>query len=212
MSLSVISMWIFSMSITSQSGGLANDVSSNIKGCPFEARYEQVIIRKLLNRQAEQKVITGLLYRDNDGRERNEKYSGHRLGKNVIQVEIYDPVAQIRYLLDGESNSILLKEALTINPERSYLGWRVSDNIVYFIPRNAPDDGNIIGQKQIEGLNCIGSRIYCLEGGIIDYWYSYELMEIVLVQSILGSEERMLRLFDIRRVAPNSDLFVVPPS
>ena len=70
--------------------------------------------------------------------------------------------------------------------------------------------GTYIGQQQIEEFTCHGYISDQPEGDIIEYWVSEELQEVLLAKSISNDKESTLRLFDIRRVEPDSELFTVP--
>lgn len=66
-----------------------------------------------------------------------------------------------------------------------------------------------LGEREIEGITCRGIRKTGRKS-MIEFWYSEELMEVVLEKRVSEQEESTYRLFDIRRIEPNRSLFAVP--
>jgi hypothetical protein len=70
--------------------------------------------------------------------------------------------------------------------------------------------GDDIGEKVIEGLVCRGYGKNRQRTEVFEYWVSEELLEVVLARSVLEEEESTLRIFNIKRVEPSSNLFTIP--
>jgi hypothetical protein len=66
-----------------------------------------------------------------------------------------------------------------------------------------------LGTKLIEGLECRGHRTEG-DGFDIEYWYSPALRHVVLEVDRSDNEERVYRLFDIRRGEPDASNFDIP--
>lgn len=171
---------------------------------PFQAHYEWVHV-KTSNGQLSEEITSGMLYRDVLGRERIEEYLEDEQRLSTHMAKICDPVSRLVYGLNLKSKTIIYRHPIIGSPTSG--GWTVNDHL---IPRKGPWGGESIGQMQIEGLLCQGRRIRRENGGVIEYWYSDDLMEIISLNSKSGDEVSKLRLFNIHLVEPDPNLFLPP--
>ena len=121
-------------------------------------------------------------------------------GTYASLVIISDPVLQAFWILDLES-----KTATRNNVPPGF-----SEPVVDFAG-DSDTSAQSLGTKLIEGLECRGHRIKEKEEQFeIDHWYSPDLQHVVLEVDRSDNEERIFRLFDIRRGEPDARNFQIP--
>jgi ankyrin repeat protein len=175
------------------------------KGKPFQAQFEMRRLQKQPRDDAPDNM-TGLIYRDSEGRERMEEHIEAQPGLTLKFVHISDPVEKMTYTLEAASKTILRKEPLS---ERGFSMWAV-DDIGLMLPNAPPKTHPDLGSKEIEGLTCDGYQIKVKEGASVEYWFSRDLNQLVLAKAVSESGESTWRYFNFRFVEPNSSLFTVP--
>jgi len=169
-----------------------------IKNKPFSGEFESVNTKKLPNSDVTHTTGKVKVYRATDGNTRFEDYGKEKQGDKIYAVSIYNHVEQKIYLLDVESKSVYtMPESESTNEPNSESELSVST------------DKNI-GKKVIENLVCLGYQRKKGENDLFEHWISEELNQIMLAKSVLGDETNTLLLFDIKRLEPDSKMFVVP--
>jgi hypothetical protein len=172
----------------------------NTRAKPFKADYEQVVTKKAPNGPASQQLKTGTICRDSEGRSRNEISQEIAPGVSLRIAVIFDPSSRTLYVLEEQSKTVtemhMPEVAAAVSPEPGLQARR---------ELRSQD----LGEKQIEGLVCQGRRI---EQGdsVVEYWYSPELMKVLFEKRVSDYEESTSRLFNIRRIEPDRELFNVP--
>ncbi|HET9712519.1 MAG TPA: ankyrin repeat domain-containing protein [Pyrinomonadaceae bacterium] len=173
-------------------------------GRPFQARYEQICRKKTPEGQVLQETIVGAVFRDKDGRLRKELRLPDAPGEGITLALLADPLTESIYILDTQSRTFLrqgLPATLRDTNHASMFAVNKDFSVV---------DDEHLGVQDREGLSCHGHRGR-LNDAVVEFWYSDELMEIVLEKRTAPDEDTTLRLFDIRRVEPDSELFNIPP-
>lgn len=176
--------------------------SAGIKGRPLQARYERTHSKKLPDGESTRQVRIGAIYRDGEGRSRREEQAEATSKEITGTIIIHDPIAQEIRFLDPQSKTVI-RETLLAQDD---VGDEVSMDFLEAVASTAED----IGRRLIEGLTCRGYRVAQPKNGMVEYWFSEELQDVVLAKSTGGNEEGMLRLFDISFVEPDSSMFIVP--
>lgn len=171
---------------------------AGVRGAPFQARYERIDFKKLLNGQTVQQAKTGVFYRDANGRSRKEVNTKNSPEETESVIVIHDPVKQELCFLETKSKTF------------SKISMHGVEQPFNDVLENFSKQGEYIGQQLIEGLNCHGYRSNQLGSGTIEYWVAEELQEVLLAKSTSGDEESILRLFSIRHIEPDSRMFTVP--
>jgi hypothetical protein len=170
--------------------------SGVIKGRPFQAEFEQVILKKLPDGQTQHFTINGLILRDSEGRRRQEIRLISTPENTLSFTFILDPITKVIYVLDV-INKTVSKDELQVSPELNSTMALV------------PQDENLT-VKHIEGLLCHGFQTN-LPNGELEFWFSEDLKEDLLERSLNREQEKSMRLFNIRRIEPDTNLFIVPP-
>lgn len=172
--------------------------NTNAKGKPFSAKFEQSVSQREPNGNTVTRLITGNIYRDSYGRYRQEALWYIAPGKSLNLAYIQEPVVKVSYLLDL-TNRALIREELLVTAEQDV---RMGNQLSRSGPANQSRD--------IEGLTCRGFNIEGVNGFDVELWFS-EALEMVLLEKRVGlTEERIARLYDIRRIEPDRNLFIVP--
>lgn len=178
------------------------------RGRPFQAQYEESLLKKPPNGELIYEAKQGHIYRDSRGRERIESHVEIKPGEIIGTATIYDPINGAIYTLNSESNIILHTQLLPNESEPSgFWAWTVGSQSAYAIPRAKPAIQPNTEPLQIEGLTCDGYSIIQPEGRKIEYWYSNDLNEILLLKSTSSDEKFTLRLFNIQHGEPDNELF-----
>jgi hypothetical protein len=171
-------------------------------GIPFSARYEQIVVEPLDGDYCVRQVRWGTIYRDRDGRIRNEVEKNMGEGNRTHTAEIYDPVGRCFYLLDLNANT--LRSVRLPARKRSKEGYTRA-------AFNAADSAPIedLGEREVEGITCRGKRIVRPDE-VTESWYSGELRQVVLKETMKGEHWRQTyRLYSISLEEPEPSLFLV---
>ena len=169
-------------------------------GAPFQADFEQSISSRLPNGKREQISLQGSIYRDAKGRRRQDMRVVGVQGVDLAFSYIHDTVANVMYVLDGVNKTGTREEYF--QSKESNTG---SDLAV--VPEALNSE---ISVEHREGLEC---RVYRMKiPGEIEFesWFSVELREVVFEKRVTPSEEKTIRLVNIKRVEPSSERFVIP--
>ena len=172
----------------------------------FEAHYES--LKKLLSGEVTQPK-RGRLYRDSKCRERREDYFDDTPGKAVTFVDIDDPVTHTSCTFCIEAKTILCNDPL---PSEGFGVWTFdfASGPGIGLPLAPPDRPPDFEPKQIEGLLCNGYLLRMSQERIVEYWYSIDLNQLILVRIQSEEGEFTWRLFKIRLTEPDKSLFIVP--
>lgn len=175
------------------------------KNRPFQARYEKRFLRKSTTGQTSQRIKTGVIYRDTDGRTRREEISDSEIPPDNFSgtAVVNDAAKQELYFLDVGSKTFLRSRSFDAIEE-------ASDEEASDLLKDAAGKGILIGERMIEGFICRGYRMNQPESGVIEYWISEELSDVLLAKSRSTKEEITLKLLSIRRDEPDGSLFTVP--
>lgn len=173
-------------------------------GRPFQARYEQICRMRTPNGEVLQEMIVGAVFRDNDGRLRKELRLPDAPGEGITLAFLADPLNESIYILDPQSRTFVRERFPTTLSDTDHPS---------LVPANkdfSVVDDEHLGVQELEGLLCHGHRGR-LNDAVVEFWYSDELIEIVLEKRTGRDEDTTLRLFEIRRVEPDGELFNIPP-
>ena len=173
------------------------------RGRPYQARYQQVCTKKTRDGQVLQETLSGAVFRDNDGRLRKELRLPDTLAEVTQIALLTDPAKESIYILDLQSKTFL--------KERFPVSKREPGRESTFATKKdlSGEDGEELVERELEGLICHGHRCQ-LADAVVEFWYSDELMEVLLEKRASPVEENTLRLFEIRQVEPDSELFSIP--
>ena len=173
-------------------------------GRPFQARYEQICRKNTPDGQVLQETIVGAVFRDKDGRLRKELRLSDTPGEGITLALLADPLKESIYILDTQSRTFLrqgFSATLRDTNHASLFAVNKDSSVV---------DDEHLGVRELEGLSCHGHRGR-LNDAVVEFWFSDELMEIILEKRTARDEDTILRLFDIRRVEPDGEVFNIPP-
>jgi hypothetical protein len=208
-----------------------------VKGAPYSAQAVTEVNQTLADGNKIHRTMAAAVYRDSEGRTRNESVMGGELaGSDAPQlVMINDPVAGLNYLLDPAKKTAI-KTALptrhagtlrrTPGPEAAV---RHVPGGVAGIPGTGVPGGvshaaktESLGTKQIEGVQAEGTRFTTtVPAGqigndrpidiVTERWYSPQLQAVVLVtHSDPRTGQSTYKLTKINLGEPDRSLFEVP--
>jgi len=154
-----------------------------VLGAPFEAEFEISVLPIQADTPTRVRV-SGKMYRSSDGHKRIEQ------GED--RVLIYDPTARTYYVIFSSARTVRVLER----------GFGPVEPSSLF--NKEPEPGN-----EIEGIPCVVGK-FSSPGGAYEIWASPDLQEILLEKLTNGKEERVTRLYNIKRTEPDPDLFKIP--
>lgn len=188
-----------------------------VKGAPYSATVTTEYIQTLSNGTHLTRTNTATVYRDGEGRTRQETTIKH-IGPIAAQgdgkqiISITDPVAGFSYVLNPEDHTAL---------KRSF---RTGSMPPPPPPKTNPEDVKTesLGTQNIEGVSAEGTRTtFTIPAGKIgndhaieivsERWYSPELQVVVLskhIDPMMG--ESLYKLTNIVRSEPAHSLFELP--
>jgi len=169
-----------------------------VKNKPFQTDLEHTIIQKLPDGQLQKYSLAGKICRDSSGRRRQEVYLKTEDNLSVNLITIQDPIAQTISVLDV-NNMVASVERFQISNDR---GSALS-------PESRSIDRAEIA-KEIEGQICYRFQTRLPDGSKLEAWFSPELKETLLENISSATEEKIMRLYNIRQVEPDPELFVIP--
>ncbi len=173
------------------------------RGRPFQARYQQICTKKTPDGQVLQETLSGAVFRDSDGRLRKELRLPDMLAEVTQIALLTDPAKESIYILDLQSKTFLKERfPATLTERGNELPAATKKDL-------SGEDGEDLGERELEGLICHGHRCH-LSDDVVEFWYSDKLLEVVLEKRTNQDEENTLRLFEIRQVEPDSELFSIP--
>lgn len=186
--------------------GFAMNATQEAKtGNPFQAEIEETREVTQKNGKLSIRLSTGAFWRDAEGRERTDSYT--LCGQNVGISEIYDPVSKLEFSFDLQSRKVLLKETIhDASGLRSFRARTIGSGQAVAVPNGQPNSEPDLGLKDIEGVTCSGYSL-SRPPWKLEWWYSKELDEVILIKLTKESEQIVWRLFKISRTNPPSDLF-----
>jgi hypothetical protein len=171
--------------------------NTNAKGKPFHAMFEQLSFRKQPPATTPTKTIAGEIFRDSEGRYRQELSIEVGPTKLIRLAYIKESIAKVAYVLDL-SNRKLIQEEPLIDDQDNGAASPLSG-------RGAADEKN-----NIEGFSCRVINIQGADGVSTELWFSEELEMVLFERRRSGTEERVTRLYNIVRAEPDKTLFAVP--
>lgn len=174
-----------------------------IRGRPFQARYEQICRKTTPDGQVLQEMIVGAVFRDKDGRLRKELRLPVAPGEVITLTLLADPLKESLYILDTQSRTFLRESFPAIPGDTKHESGFAEEKDF------SEADDEHLGVRELEGLLCHGRRGQ-VSGALVEFWYSDDLMEVLLEKRTDQHEENTLRLFEISRVEPDSALFSIP--
>lgn len=169
-----------------------------VKGKPFEADVESLILHKLDAGQTKQSVMKGKIYRDSSGRRRQDMRFEVLPDQWADITSIIDPSTQTYYIIDN-TNKTVVRQTMNATQEENNPGESESDT-----------QENGLSRK-IEGISCYEHRLN-LGTSDVEFCFSPELREVLFEKRISNLEEKVIRLFNIHRIEPEVTLFAIPPN
>lgn len=166
---------------------------TNAKGKPFLANLRQSISRRNPNGNVVTRSVTGTIARDSSGRYRQDLFFKAAPGQSLSFAIIQEAVAKVTYVLDLTNRTVIQQETLVKEQ---------GDNSIM--------TGLSAQKKVIEGLTCIVYKIKARDGIEMELWFSEDLETVLFERTVSGSEEREIRLDNIRRIEPDESLFRIP--
>jgi hypothetical protein len=214
-----------------QGGFVGVIVTRGIKGVPFSADTVTETTRVLPDGNHINQVTHGRIFRDSEGRTRNESSTMLPGPEEFQHVNIHDPVQQVFIFFNTRGEKIatvhhMHSAANSVSPllqnrdGAKPLSPRVSAE---GRPCPVPPAPENLGTKLIEGYTAVGTRrSQIIEAGkignekpivtITDTWYSDELHEVLLSETEdPQSGHHTTKLVNIQRIEPDPALFQVPP-
>jgi hypothetical protein len=171
------------------------------KGKPFQAQFEQVVSQKQSDGRTARRTMTGTISRDAEGRRREESRVEVMPGLVANIAQIHNPTNNTYCVLDLESKTA----SRLVFPS----GSKSLEGVLIFSDSPHPSNREDLGQQQVEGLPCRGTRLRSGDS-VIEYWHWDDLGEVLSEKRVSKDEESTWRLFNIRRVEPDRTLFTVP--
>jgi hypothetical protein len=181
---SVISMAILGFGAM-QMLGLGTDIvveNELVLGAPFEAEFEISMVPRQAD--APKRVLySGKLYRGSDGHKRIDRQG---------IVLIYDPITRTTYSISPEERIFRSRsESGPLQPSALFKNGQ-------------PKPGD-----EIEGIPCLVGKIP-ERWGPRELWVSPDLQEILFERVPYEKEDRITRLYNIKRTEPDPGLFKIP--
>ena len=173
----------------------------------YKAEYESLKMN-LSDTISTQVRVGGRIYRDGQGRERNEE--DLEVDSGVITLaEIYSWPERTLYTLNVTERVVLSVESLT---EVKLLAgtWALKDGLAVAVPNSPPAESNRIGSKEIEGLLCDGYILNFASNVSAEVWYSQALNAQIYLRILAPDQEITWKLFAIFQTEPDRELFEIP--
>jgi Spy/CpxP family protein refolding chaperone len=204
-----------------------------VKGAPFKATASTDTSQTLQDGTSIHRTATSTLYRDSQGRSRNEvTLSGfgplQAAGKTHTMITIADPVAGCHYMLDAEHKVAHQRMMHTPpgdkagTPEAAQAFQQKMEARMQLEEASGAVKKDSLGTQSINGINAEGTRITrTIAAGqigndkaiqiVFERWYSPDLQ--IVVKST-RSDPRFgtttYSLTNVQRVEPAASLFTVP--
>lgn len=193
-----------------------------VTGAPYSATVTTESTQTLTDGTHITRKTTGAIYRDGEGRTRNEQTLGAvgsfaATGDSRKRTFIHDPVAGVQYVLDTTARTAEKMKARTGPPPG------VASNRVSPAAKERPDvKTESLGTQTIEGVQAEGTRrTFTIPAGkfgndqpiqiVSESWYSPDLQTIVMSKhSDPRMGEHTYKLTSINRSEPAKSLFEVP--
>jgi hypothetical protein len=205
-----------------------------VKGAPFKATASTDTSQTLQDGTSIHRTATSTLYRDSQGRSRNEvTLSGfgplQAAGKTHTMITIADPVVGAHYMLDAEhkvAHQRMMHAPPGGNaaaPEATQAFQQKMESRMQQEEASGAVKKDSLGTQSINGINAEGTRITrTIAAGqigndkaiqiVFERWYSPDLQ--IVVKST-RSDPRFgtttYSLTNVQRVEPAASLFAVPP-
>jgi len=182
-----------------------------IRNKPYQARYRRT---QWLRRSSESEVTEtedGVLYRDEDGRQRRDTVSSVE-SSTPVSSEIYDPIAQRHFFWINGLQVFSFSGADSSNGVGDLCATTLSldDGSTIALPNTLTgQSASSIGEKEIAGVPCRGFEIDRSKY-VIEYWLATELQ--LTLRSIVSTKttNSTYLVYNIRLVNPESTIFAVP--
>lgn len=174
---------------------------------PYVAKYESLKM-SVSNAILNQTIARGRIYRDSQGRERNE--DDLEVDSSIITLaEVYNWPEQALYTLNVTERIVLSVESLT---EVKLLAktWALNNGLAVAIPNFPPVGSDKIGSKEIEGLLCDGYILTFASNVNAEAWYSQMLDVLIFLKISAPGQEIIWKLYAISQTDPGRELFELP--
>jgi hypothetical protein len=212
-------------------GGGGTIVAWDVKGVPFSADTISETARVLQDGNHINQVTHGKIYRDSEGRTRNESSTMMPGLEEFQHVNIHDPVQQVFIFFSTRGEKVATVHHMDSLAHSVFPPPQARVAAKPLTPRPStegqpcpvPPAAVDLGTKVIEGFMVVGTRrTHTIEAGkmgnekpivtITDSWYSDELHEVLLSETDdPQSGHRTMKLVNIKRIEPDPALFQVPP-
>jgi len=174
---------------------------------PYKAEYESLKV-SLSQTTSNQVKTRGRIYRDSQGRERNE--DDLEVDSGIITfADIYNWPEQTLYMLNVTERVVLSVESLA---EVKLLAktWALKDGVTVAIPNSPPAGIGGIGSKEINGLICDGYILNFASNVNGEVWYSRALSIQIHLRILAPDQEISYQLLAISQTEPDKGLFEIP--
>lgn len=198
-----------------------------ITGAPYSATVTTESTQTLADGTHITRSTSGAIYRDSDGRTRNEQTFGAvgtfaATGEARKRTFIHDPVAGVQYVLDATARSAE-KMTSSRGPRPGSTGKRGPSGDVSTASKERPEvKVESLGTQTIEGVQAEGTRrTFTIAAGkfgndqpiqiVSETWVSHDLQTVILSKhSDPRMGEHTYKLTNISRSEPAKSLFEVP--
>ena len=219
----------------------AQTVPASITNAPFSADVSTEYDHLLVNGNHIHRETRGRVVRDSQGRVRTETVmiSAFRIDVNSYKVAILDPVQNVVIHLDSRSKiarvfHLTEPTSMSITTSEGPVAAKPAAGVLISSQNAVPADSNpplprsdsntatveSLGTKMVEGVRAVGTRTtrsaVNAQGEIVtavtEVWFAPELQTVLVSISDDGESGRsVMRMTNIRRAAPDAELFRVPP-
>lgn len=206
-------------------GVIATPDASGAQGMPFSADVINETTQVLADGNRIHQESHGKIYRDSQGRTRNEMEFPSPLGANpdFKHITIFDPIQQRIITLQPREKGAIVSHFETHASSAPARPSPAPNTIVNRVVRQGSSSSQNLGTKEIEGVLATGTRTTrTIPAGqfgndkpltvVTETWFSPDLNTIVLSETDdPRSGRNVMRLINIQRVEPDPALFEVPP-
>jgi hypothetical protein len=197
--------------VLATSGSVGPEMQTDSPTAPYEAEFEEVVLRPLPDGgQAETRQLWKL-YRDSKGRWRQESSETLDSGEKIRFALITDYKARRFIVLDLVAGQVM--NEMTAAGARAYQRLSrlpTSDAVpAATVAHGDAPQVEDLGEKDLEGLRARGRRVTSATE-VVEVWSSPTIDQPpLLVQTARPGEQRRQRLFNIRLGEPDAALFAV---
>jgi hypothetical protein len=178
---------------------------------PYEAEFEEVVVRSRPDGSNAETHQRWKLYRDGRGRWRQESSETLESGEQVRFALVTDYKARRFVVLDLATGQVMNEMTAAGAKAHEALGRLPTSDAVAAVPAAQGEAPKVedLGEKDVEGVRARGRRITSTTG-VVEVWSSPVIDQPpLLVQTARPGEQRKQRLFNIRLGEPDPALFAV---